>query len=178
MIIKILFVLLISYGLVIILGSFDKNTDDADYLIVLGHALNNNKADNVLIYRLEKATYYLKKFNCKVVLSGGITKNNTISEAQVMKEYLIAQNINESRIILEDKSIDTVENIKNCLNYIDSTKKVTLISSNYHVFRSKMICKLLGLNVNVIGTFTPILEFIKHMFIEEVFIIINYVRLK
>ena len=167
------------FALILLLQCLNKITNDADYLIILGHKLNNNKPSNVLIERLECALKYLRSNNkTTIVLSGGITKNNSLSEAQVMKEYLIQNGINENRIILEDKSIDTVENIANCLNYIDKNSKVVLISSNYHILRARMICNLLGLKVSCIGSYTPIVEFIKHIFIEEIFIFIHYFRIK
>ena len=174
-----LFVILI-FSLIILLSSFSYDTNNADYIIVLGHALKNNQMNNVLIYRLKSAINYLNKNkNTKVVLSGGITKNNTLSEAIVMKEFLIKNNIDESKIILEDKSIDTVENIKNSMNYIDTESKIVVISSNYHIFRSKMICKLLGLkNVKGIGVKTPLIDLIKHLLIEELFIFVHYFRIK
>lgn len=180
MIIKILLIvsaIILVYGLLILIGSFGLNTDNADYIIVLGHKLNNNKISNVLEYRLNKVLEYSENNNCKIILSGGITSNNTISEAEVMKDYLVNNGINESRIILEDKSTDTVENIRNCKEYVDSKSKIVVISSNYHIVRAKMICRLLGLNAKGIGTYTPIIDLIIHLAIEEVFIFINYFRI-
>lgn len=174
-----LLLLIVIYGLIIILGCFDTNTENADYVLVLGHQLENDKADEVLKYRLRKTIKYLDKNpNTKVVLSGGITKNNAISEASYMKDYLVKNGINPSIITLEDKSTDTVENIENCLNYINKKDKITLISSNYHVLRAKMICNLLGLKVKGIGCYTPILDLLKHIPIEEVYIFIHYFRIK
>ena len=182
MIFKILIGLLLTiiiYGLIILLGSFDSNIDNADCVLVLGHQLENDKADDVLKYRLRKTIKYLDNNpNTKVILSGGITKNNTISEASYMKDYLVKNGIDPRIITLEDTSIDTVENIENCLAYLKPTDKITLISSNYHVLRAKMICKLLGLKVKGIGCYTPILDLLKHIPIEEVYIFIHYFRIK
>lgn len=181
MIIRVLILLLliiIIYGLVILLGSLDYDTENADYIITLGHALKNDEIDSVLRYRLKKTLKYLDIYDSKVILSGGITHNNTSSEAYVMKEYLIKNGISDKRIILEDKSIDTIENIKNCVEYIKPNSKVVIISSNYHILRAKMICKLYGLNVKGIGTYTPFVELIKHLIIEEIFIFVHYFRIK
>lgn len=181
MIIRIIIILvsiIVIYGLLILLGSFNFNTDNADYIIVLGHSLDNNKIDDVLKYRLIKTVEYLNIFNCKCILSGGITSNNTISESSVMKEYLIQNGIDSNRIIIEDKSTDTIENIENCIKLIEPNKKVILISSNYHIVRAKMICNLLGLKVKGIGTYTPVIDLLKHIPIEEVFIFIHYFRIK
>lgn len=178
-IILIIFSFILIYGIVILLSSISFNNDNADYAIVLGHKLNDDKPTKVLIYRLNKTIDYLNKNkNCKVVLSGGVTENNTISEASVMKKYLINSAIAENRIILEDKSKDTIENIKNCKEYINKNNKIVIISSNYHILRSKMICRLLGLNVTGLACYTPIIDLIKHIPIEEVFIFIHYFRLK
>ena len=175
----VIFSIIIIYGLIILLGCFDLGTDNADYILVLGHKLKNNKPDEVLKYRLRKTLKYLdSNQNTKVILSGGITSGNSISEASCMKEYLVKNGIDSNIITLEDRSIDTVENIENCLNYVNSNDKVTLISSNYHILRSKMICNLLGLKVKVIGCYTPIIDLLKHIPIEEVYIFIHYFRIK
>lgn len=183
MIIKILLIflsILIVYGINILLLSFiDSDTNNADYLIVLGHKLKNDKPTMVLKYRLRGALKYIdNNQNTKIILSGGITSDNTISEANVMKDYLVKNGVETNKIILEDKSIDTVENINNCKSYIDVNSKIVILSSNYHVVRSKMICRLLGINVKGIGVYTPILELIKHLIIEEIFIVVNYIRIK
>lgn len=181
MISKILLLILtaiIVFGIFILLLSKDSDVDNADYVIVLGHKLNNNHADETFKYRLRKALEYADNNpNSKFVLSGGITKGNTISEAQIMKDYLTKNGV-ANELILEDKSIDTVENIINCKNYIDNKQKVVLISSNYHIVRSRMICRLLGLKVKGIGVYTPIFVLLKHLPIEELFIFIHYFRIK
>ena len=182
MIIRILLIIIaiiLIYAFIILLGSISFNTSNADYLLVLGHALNNDKLTDVCIYRLKGAIKYLNSNpNTKLVLSGGITKNNTKSEAQVMKDYLIDNGIDSNIITLEDKSTDTVENIENSLSYLNSNLKIVVLSSNYHVLRAKMICRLLGLKVKGIGVFTPLSSLVKHILIEEVFIFIHYHRIK
>lgn len=172
--------IIIIYALLILLFSISFNVNNADYLIILGHKLENDKMDNVLRYRLRKAVRYIDKNpKCKIVLSGGVTVDNSISEASVMQNYLIKNGIDENRIILEDKSVDTVENINNCLNYIDVNSSIVIISSNYHILRSKMICKMLGFKkVKGIGSYTPIKDLIKHLAIEEVYMFIHYFRIK
>lgn len=182
MIIRVILIIVFIYlllGFVIVqLGkSFD--TDNADYLIILGHKLSNNKPDEVLLNRLRKALEYIdENEQCNIVLSGGITSNNTISEAQIMRTYLIKNGVNSNRIILEDKSIDTVENIRNSCNYILPDKKIAILSSSYHTLRARMICKECGLNVKTIQAKTPLFELIKHTIIEIIFIPVNYFRLK
>ena len=178
MIIKILLVLFaiyVIYSLIILLGCFDNDTDNADYVITLGHKLVNDKPDEVLRNRLKATLKYADlNENCLFILSGGKIENNTISEAEFMKNYLIKNGIDSNRLLIEDKSLNTIQNIQNSKDLIDTSKKIVIITSNYHMFRTKMICKNLGLNVHGISTKTPILELLKHLLIEQIFIIKNY----
>lgn len=174
-----IFVVYILIGLIISLLGLSFNTQNADYLIVLGHKLHNNKPDDVLKNRLRKALKYIdSNESCTIILSGGITKDNTISEAEVMKTYLIKNGVNSNRIILEDKSIDTIENIKNCKKYIDKNAKIVVLSSSYHTLRARMICNMCGLKVKTIQAHTPLIDYLKHIIIEILYIPIHYNRLK
>ena len=61
---------------------------------------------------LIKQTEYLKSHEKTIaIVSGGQGKGEDISEALAMKQGLIKQNIAEDRIIMEDKSTSTDENI-------------------------------------------------------------------
>lgn len=174
----VLFVIFI-YSLIILLGCFDFKTKNADIVIVLGHKLKDNLPTIVLKYRLQKTINYYDLYNpSMIILSGGITNGNSKTEASIMKEYLLKNGIDDKCIVLEDSSTDTIENIRNCKKYIDCNKKIVLITSNYHMLRAKMICKLNGLKVKGVSCKTPIIELIKHLTIEEIFIPIHYFRLR
>ena len=87
-------------------------TYDADYIIVLGSKVNGTKPSYSLQYRIDKAAEYLKSHEKTIaIVSGGQGKGEDISEALAMKQGLIKQNIAEDRIIMEDKSTSTDENI-------------------------------------------------------------------
>ena len=87
-------------------------TYDADYIIVLGSKVNGTKPSYSLQYRIDKAPEYLKSHEKTIaIVSGGQGKGEDISEALAMKQGLIKQNIAEDRIIMEDKSTSTDENI-------------------------------------------------------------------
>ena len=141
----------------IMLSPISFNTSNADYVIVLGYQLNDNLMNKTLQYRLDKAYLYaINNPSSSLVLCGGITGDNSISEASVMADYLIEKGINKKRLKLEDKSTDTIENIKNCLTYVDINANIVLISSQYHIYRAEQICNKLGLNVKTIGAKAPL----------------------
>ena len=118
-----------------------------DYLIVLGTKINNNEPGFILKKRLDKTIefYNEHKKNITFILSGGKTSNNNISEASVMKKYLLENSeINESQILTEDYSKNTVQNLKNILEFIDNNKIFGICSSNSHIYRAYGLAKKLN----------------------------------
>lgn len=76
----------------------------------------------------------------KCVVSGGKGVDEPISEAQSMKNYLTQNGISAERIIMEDNSYNTVENIKNTLSLLPENTHLTIVSNNFHILRVRYIC--------------------------------------
>ncbi|SHK18931.1 DUF218 domain-containing protein [Caminicella sporogenes DSM 14501] len=77
-----------------------------------------------------------------------------------MKKFLIAKGIQEDRIIQEDKSTSTYENLKFTKNIIEKINKknkykVLIITSDFHLFRAKFLAKRLGFKAYGIPAKTP-----------------------
>ena len=130
---------------------------EADYLLILGHALENNAPSEVLINRCEKAAEYLREHkNTVAIACGGITgKEQTVSEATVIKELLTAKGIDEERIILEDKSTTTAENFYNAKKFMGEGKSAFLLSSSYHLLRARALAKFCGIDAKTVSAPTP-----------------------
>ena len=145
----------------------DMNTRKADYVVVLGYALDNNTITETLQMRLDRAFTYAKNNpESHLVLCGGKTGTNTVSEAEVMYNYLLAKGMDATRMTLENKSTDTIENIKNCKQYIDTNSKIVVLSSNYHVYRASKICEKAGFTVHTLGSKAPLL-LLPNQFLHE-----------
>ena len=87
--------------------------------------------------RLETAEAYLEKYpDTKAVLSGGQGPGEHISEAECMFRYLTKAGISEERLIKEDLSTTTVENLER--------NTVGVVTNNFHVYRSMRIAKKSG----------------------------------
>lgn len=130
---------------------------EADYLLILGHALENDSASEVLINRCEKAAEYLRKHKDTVAIAcGGITGDGqTKSEAEVIKELLTERGIEEERIILEDKSTTTAENFYNAKKLMGEDKTAFLLSSSYHLLRARTLAKFCGIDAKTVSAPTP-----------------------
>lgn len=169
--------LLVIYASVILISSYDKDTENADYLIVLGCKLDENKPTAALVSRIDKAISYLDDNpECKVIVSGGITEGNSISEAQVMSNLLIERGIDPSRIIREDKALDTYENFFYSRKLMKEGKKICFCSSDYHILRSKLMANKNGIKPSSISSRSSLKELLIHLPIEEYFIIKNSIE--
>lgn len=117
------------------------------YLLILGASVKKTTPSTTLKGRLDTALKYLKiNDNCYVVVSGGKGSGEKITEAKAMKDYLIKNGIDKNRIIEEDKSTNTYENFKYSKLKIEehsqrklSDLKVKIVTTDFHVLRSKIL---------------------------------------
>ena len=132
---------------------------EKDYILILGHALENDGPTEVLRQRCAKAAEYLKvNENTLAIACGGITgKTQTKSEAEVIKELLEKKGIASERIILEDKSKTTAENFYNAKKIMGEKEgsQVALLSSSYHLLRARTLAKICGIDAETIAAPTP-----------------------
>lgn len=144
-----------------IISGFSKNTDkELDYIVVLGAQLKTTGPSRVLQYRLDTAYEYLTAHpDTKVIVSGGQGSNEPVSEAQGMYDYLVKRGIEPGRIVLEDKSVNTEQNIRFSKDFLQAdADKVGIVSNNFHVFRAVKLAKAAGYR-NVVGIAAPATAF-------------------
>jgi len=127
-------------------SSFSAEQGEPEYLIVLGAQMREDGPSVVLRYRLETTTEYLTEHpGVKCIVSGGRGANESVSEAEGMRDYLVAHGIDPARIILEDRSTDTSENLRFSLELIPSPEtQVGIVTNNFHMYRAKGIAKKCG----------------------------------
>lgn len=121
---------------------------DADYMVVLGAQVRGTIITKSLKKRLDTAAAYLEDSpKTTVIVSGGKGTGEDISEAEAMKRYLIAKGIEETRIITEDQSTNTVENIRYSRKLMKGNNPtVAIVTNGFHIFRSVSIAKKQGLS--------------------------------
>lgn len=144
-----------------IISGFSKNTDkELDYIVVLGAQLKTTGPSRVLQYRLDTAYEYLTAHpDTKAIVSGGQGSNEPASEAQGMYDYLVKRGIEPDRIVLEDKSVNTEQNIRFSKEFLQAdADKVGIVSNNFHVFRAVKLAKATGYR-NVVGIAAPATAF-------------------
>lgn len=116
-----------------------------EVIIVLGCSVKGDKPSLSLIKRVDTAFDYLSKNkNAVAVLSGGQGPDENISEALCMFNMLSEKGIDENRLITEDKSTTTDENIRFSKKLMN-TSEAAIATSEYHQLRAKIICKRYGI---------------------------------
>ena len=124
---------------------------DKDFLIVLGCGFRKDGSPSPLLRgRLDRALRFAEKQEAATgkapifVTSGGKGPDEVCSESACMKRYLLEQGVPEERILEEDRSTDTFENMKYSKAQIwkvNPLGKVAFATTNYHVFRSGLYAR-------------------------------------
>ncbi|MCH5159883.1 MAG: YdcF family protein [Clostridiales bacterium] len=81
--------------------------------IILGNRLNDDGSTSEILKNRLAATLKLNALFApsKIIVSGGIANPNAgISEAEVMRNYLISQGLESDKIVVEDRSMTTKQN--------------------------------------------------------------------
>lgn len=132
--------------------------DAPQAVIVLGCKVNGGKPSLMLKRRLNSAAEYLKNNpDVPCIVSGGKGSDEKISEAKAMKIYLVECGIDSSRILTEDKSVNTYENISNSLAMLDKQSgEIAIVTDGFHQYRAGYIAKTLGFDASAINAQTTI----------------------
>ncbi|SFX17963.1 protein SanA, affects membrane permeability for vancomycin [Thermoactinomyces sp. DSM 45891] len=125
----------------------------ADAGVVLGAALWNGKPSPALVERLEVAAkLYRDKKVEYVIVSGGLEEEG-VTEALAMKEYLVQKKVPQDRILLEDQSSNTQQNLENTMKLLTNTQidNIVIITHDYHMTRALQYAKQTGLKDSLIA---------------------------
>lgn len=119
-------------------------------VVVPGCSVLGVRPSKMLLRRLETACKVLKEHpDDPCIVTGGQGRGEDCTEAQAMRDWLVAQKIDPSRIYLEDRSTNTWENLsfaKDILKENHLPEQVLVVSDRYHLFRCSRILQKLKLS--------------------------------
>ena len=149
-------------------GSTDSYEKSADYAVILGAEIKENKPSKILQERLDQGLSFMEENpDTVIIVSGGLGTEELKPEAQVMYDYLQACGADISRVYMEDQSTDTRENLiysSQIAHQMGLDKsKVTIISSEFHLCRAEYIASTLDISAGGVGSET-----------HEKFLLVNY----
>ena len=134
---------------------------DRDYLLVLGCGLKKDGTPTPLLRgRLDLALKFDEEQQAAAgkkavfIVSGGQGSDEVCSEASSMRDYLLRQGIPEERILSEDRSTDTTENMRFSSRLLGEAAKdaaIAFFTTNYHVFRAGLKSRQAGMHAVGMG---------------------------
>ena len=154
---------------VICVGGMGSAVQGLDYIVVLGARVNPDGPSGTLRNRCAAAAEYLKENpDCKAVLSGGQGSDEPESEAACMYRLLSEAGIESDRLILEEKSTDTSENLRYSRELVPEGASVGVVTNNFHIFRAKALARGLGWSVSAVPVATSAISWPHYMMREFV----------
>ncbi len=130
-----------------------------EVVVVLGSGLIGDKVPPLLARRLDLGiATYLRALpvweHPVLVVSGGKGSDEKIPEAEGMARYVRAQDASVDRLILEDQSVSTEQNIQFTKQIVEGEGVLgpwTAVTSDFHAFRAAMLLSEQKIKGNAIG---------------------------
>ena len=117
--------------------------NDIDAIVVLGCKVNGNNPSLMLQYRLDKAVEIYHNLDTKIILTGD-HGNKNYDEVNVMKDYILNEDISDKDIFLDHAGFNTYDSIYRIKNVFNA-KKIIIVTQKYHLYRSLYIANSLGI---------------------------------
>lgn len=128
-------------------------------VLVLGCQVAGNRPSIMLRGRIHAAYDYLIAHpEAKCVATGGMGTGENITEGECIRRELVAMGIANERIFVEDRSVNTAENMAFSAEIIrsnDLSTTVAVASDNFHQLRASIFAACVGLDARALGCESP-----------------------
>ncbi len=137
-----------------------------DFIVVHGAALKGRYPSPFLAERLDCAinAWQQREGAPTIIVSGGQGSDEVASEAEVMRDYLLVHGVSTAKILCEDRSTTTEENLAMSYELVHSANRkerpsIALVSTDFHIPRCLLLAKRFGLAPIGIGASTSPLRY-------------------
>lgn len=176
---SILLYLLFTAFSIIHYGKSDHKTR-CDVAIVLGAGTYNGELSPVYRERLNHGIWlYENGYVDFLILTGGMGKGSSISDAAVARQYVVSKSVPEKAIFIEEKSTITEENLENAKAIMDENSFHTaiIVSDPLHMKRAMLMAGDYGISAYSSPTPTTMYRSFRTRFsflIREEFFYVGY----
>lgn len=155
-----------------------------DAIIVLGAAQYNGRPSPVLRARLDHAIgLYREGYAPLIVVTGGVGRGDTLSEAIVGRRYLVAREVPDESVIAQPVGRSTRTSMTAVAQWLHgrALRRVLLVSDPFHMFRLRMEARRTNVEAYTSPTEdspisdNPVLE-LRYLFAEGFKIPVAWVR--
>jgi len=112
-----------------------------DAIVVLGAAQYNGRPSPVLRARLDHALQlYSEGLAPRIVVTGGVGRGDTTSEAIVGRHYLLGHGVPPSAVVAQPQGRSTQASMTAVAEWLEAEhlKRVILVSDPFHMFRLRL----------------------------------------
>ncbi len=159
------FFLMALFALASILNRIQIPFKKYDYIIVLGSGLIGDQVPPLLASRIDKGIERFHRFHStkrpvKVIFTGGQGSDEKLPEGVAMANYAMEKGLPKEQIIIEDKAVNTYENLLFSKQLIEAERgahgkyNVLTVTNNFHVFRALLWARKVGVKSDGIGSKT------------------------
>ncbi len=127
----------------------------ADVIVVLGAAAYGSEPSPVFRERIEHALALHRDGAApRLLFTGGKRKDTDLTEAEVAKRYALDRGVAPERILCEEESTSTLENLANAwaLMQRNGLTRAILVSDPLHLARAELLARRLGMTVAISAT--------------------------
>ena len=143
----------------IMIASATRPAPSASTLIILGCQVRGEAPSLMLTKRLEAALpWLLDNEDALCILSGGQGPGENITEAECMRRWLVAKGIDKGRLLLEEQSTSTRENIRFSVEIIEEnalSANIVIATDGFHQHRAQEFAKREALTAGAASASTP-----------------------
>lgn len=154
--------------------------EEADYVLLLGGGISKDGVlPSAVLSRVEKTADYLSRHRQAVcVVTGGTLHWLPCPEAPEIKNQLIKRGIESERILIEDRALDTIQNLQYSVDILSQTmnvlksnileSRILIVTSRYHLARAERLARRMGFtDVKGLPSACPLI-YIPHDYVREV----------
>ena len=129
----------------VLYGGRDQIKGEPEIMVILGCQVKSWGPSILLQDRLDEALDYLEEHpDMTIVVSGGQGPDEHITEAQAMYDYLVDHGVDGDRILLEEQSHNTLQNLTCTMQLlkdegVDTTAHMVVVSNGFHLTRVRML---------------------------------------
>ena len=173
----------VSLVMVLVVSQQDQRVP-VDAIVVLGAAQYNGRPSPVLRARLDHALgLYRDRLSPMIVVTGGVGRGDTTSEALAGRRYLIAHGVPADVVVAQSEGRTTMASMTAVAAWLHARGlgRVVLVSDPFHMFRLRLEARRTALEAYTSPTESspisenPVLE-LRYLFAEGYKIPVAWVR--
>ena len=123
----------------------------ADAIIVMGAAQYRGRPSPALRTRLDHAiTLWQRGLASRMVLTGGIGTGDSVSEAAVGRQYVLARGVPDSAILLDNEGRSSSQSLRIAADLMKAhrLRSAIAVSDPFHMLRIEILGRRLGLDLH------------------------------